>query len=130
MIGAALRDRARALPASRSIGTPDVTSPPISFEDSRRLTGASRHFAGCGAVLEAVEKQPHLLLSGLMTVPPASDDAEAARPYFEQLVDLQRAHGGASRLPELSMGMSHDMEVAVACGATCVRVGTALYGAR
>jgi pyridoxal phosphate enzyme (YggS family) len=83
-----------------------------------------------GAVLEAVEKRPSLTLSGLMTVPPASDDAEAARPFFEQLVELQRAHGGATRLPELSMGMSHDLEVAVACGATCVRVGTAIFGAR
>ncbi len=83
-----------------------------------------------GALLDAIDGQASLSLSGLMTVPPASEDPEAARPFFERLVELQRAHGGPARLPELSMGMSHDLEVAVSSGATCVRVGTAIFGAR
>ncbi len=131
------RAEQKTLPAARvwTLGSSHESAPdrlPVLVEVN--VSGEASK-SGCapselGAVLEAVEKQPRLLLSGLMTVPPASDDPEAARPYFEQLALLQQAHGGASRLPELSMGMSHDLEVAVACGATCVRVGTAIFGAR
>lgn len=81
-----------------------------------------------GEVLEAVEAQPSLALRGLMTMPP--HDLEAARRAFEALGSLRNLHGGKSRLPELSMGMSDDLEVAIACGATIVRVGTAIFGAR
>jgi PLP dependent protein len=80
-------------------------------------------------VMRALAGQPSLALRGLMTVPPA-DDLATARQVFETLVSLRNLHGGASVLPELSMGMSHDLEVAVACGATLVRVGTAIFGAR
>jgi len=83
-----------------------------------------------GAILEAVEREPCLALRGLMTVPPFTEDPNAARPHFERLVELQQTHGGGSRLPELSMGMSHDLEAAIAAGATQVRVGTALFGER
>ena len=83
-----------------------------------------------GAVLAAIDAQPALRAVGLMTVPPASDEASAARPFFRQLRELRDAHGGAARLPELSMGMSHDLEEAIAEGATVVRVGTAIFGAR
>jgi uncharacterized pyridoxal phosphate-containing UPF0001 family protein len=65
-----------------------------------------------------------------MTVPPHTDDPRGGAPYFEALVALREALGGAARLPELSMGMTHDLEVAVAAGATVVRVGSALFGAR
>ena len=82
------------------------------------------------AVLDAIEASSALRLRGLMTVPPASDDAEAAAPVFRALAALRDARGGVARLPELSMGMTHDLEVAVACGATMVRVGSALFGAR
>jgi len=61
-----------------------------------------------------------------MTVPPWSEDAEASRPYFARLREL----GGQYSLPELSMGMSNDLEVAIEEGATWVRVGTALFGRR
>ena len=54
----------------------------------------------------------------------------AARPHFDALRQLRDEHGGAQRLPELSMGMTHDLEHAVAAGATLVRVGTAIFGAR
>ena len=69
---------------------------------------------------------PKLRLLGLMTMPPWSDDPEVSRPYFRQLRDLALEHS----LPQLSMGMSHDLEAAIEEGATCVRVGTALFGKR
>ncbi len=65
-----------------------------------------------------------------MCVPPESDDPEHARPFFRSLRELRDRHGGAARLPELSMGMSADFEVAIAEGSTTVRVGTAIFGAR
>ena len=80
-------------------------------------------------VMRAVEAQPSLALRGLMTIPPV-DDLAAARRVFETLVSLRNLHGGPAVLPELSMGMTADLEVAVACGATLVRVGTAIFGAR
>jgi pyridoxal phosphate enzyme (YggS family) len=80
-------------------------------------------------VMQTLSEQPSLALRGLMTVPPASDQ-DAAKRVFETLVSLRNLHGGAAVLPELSMGMSHDLEIAVACGATLVRVGTAIFGAR
>jgi hypothetical protein len=82
------------------------------------------------AVLDALEACSHLRLLGLMTVPPFTDQAEDSRPYFEQLVALREQQGGPARLPELSMGMTLDLEVAIAAGATMVRVGTALFGER
>lgn len=84
--------------------------------------------ADLGEVLAAVEAQPALALCGLMTMPP--NDLEAARRVFEALVSLRNLHGGRARLPELSMGMSDDLEVAIACGATLVRVGSAIFGTR
>jgi hypothetical protein len=77
-------------------------------------------------LIEAVRACPHLKLLGLMTMPPWSDDPEPSRPYFRRLRELGERHG----LAQLSMGMSHDLEVAVEEGATCVRVGTALFGRR
>ena len=71
---------------------------------------------------------------GLMLLPPASEDLEQARPYFRQLRavrDRMLAQGvDGSMLNELSMGMSHDFEVAIEEGATLVRVGTAIFGGR
>ena len=78
------------------------------------------------AVKEFVESCGNLKLRGLMGMPPWSDDPEQARPYFRRLRQLAERHG----LAELSMGMSHDLEVAVEEGATLVRVGTAIFGKR
>ena len=69
-----------------------------------------------------------------MTVPPFTEDPEGARPYFRRLRELRdqlaaRNLQGVS-LAQLSMGMSHDFEVAVEEGSTCVRVGTAIFGER
>jgi hypothetical protein len=61
---------------------------------------------------------------GLMTMPPATDDPEASRPFFRELRELARRHG----LPELSMGTSQDYRVAAEEGATLVRVGSSLFG--
>ncbi len=78
------------------------------------------------ALVEAIRACPHLRLLGLMTMPPWSDDAEPSRPYFARLRALAEANG----LNQLSMGMSHDLEVAIEEGATMVRIGTALFGPR
>jgi PLP dependent protein len=83
-----------------------------------------------GELLAATERAPGVALRGLMVIPPESDDAEASRRWFRELVALRDRHGGAARLPELSMGMSHDYEIAVEEGATLVRVGTAIFGER
>jgi pyridoxal phosphate enzyme (YggS family) len=80
-------------------------------------------------VLAAVEAQPGLRLAGLMTMPPFGD-LGVAKGIFETLASLRNLHGGAARLPELSMGMTADLEVAIAAGATMVRVGTAIFGER
>jgi pyridoxal phosphate enzyme (YggS family) len=80
-------------------------------------------------VMTAIRAQPALALRGLMTVPPAGGVA-GARRVFDTLATLRNLHGGVAALPELSMGMSDDLEAAVACGATFVRVGTAIFGAR
>ncbi|MDX2268450.1 MAG: YggS family pyridoxal phosphate-dependent enzyme [Bryobacter sp.] len=77
-------------------------------------------------LVEAVRGMPKLRLRGLMTMPPWSEDAEVARPYFRRLRELAEGLG----LKELSMGMSNDLEVAVEEGSTMVRVGTALFGSR
>ena len=76
---------------------------------------------------------PHLRLTGLMGMPPRTPDPEAARPYFRALRHLAAdlaAQGLAPEPLELSMGMSRDFEIAIEEGATSVRVGTALFGAR
>ena len=84
-------------------------------------------------VVEAVLRLPHLDLRGLMSVPPYFEDAEKVRPFFRHLRDMRDAlHSslGGDVLPVLSMGMSHDFEVAIEEGATEIRVGTALFGER
>jgi hypothetical protein len=82
------------------------------------------------AVLDAIAKAPSLRAVGLMTMAPFFDEPELARPTFAALRALRDKLGGASALPELSMGMSHDFEVAIEEGATLVRVGTAIFGSR
>jgi len=83
-----------------------------------------------GEVLASIEREPWLSLAGLMTVPPLTDELDVARQCFDRLRALRDSHGGRERLPELSMGMSGDLEAAIAAGSTIVRVGTAIFGAR
>lgn len=83
------------------------------------------------ALLESMEPLECLIPSGLMTVPPWSDDAESARPYFRRLRELRDASlSRFPRLTQLSMGMSNDFPVAIEEGSTCVRIGTAIFGRR
>jgi len=77
-------------------------------------------------LIQAVRGCGNLRLLGLMTMPPWTEDPEASRPCFRRLRELAERHG----LRQLSMGMSHDLEAAIEEGATCVRVGTALFGKR
>jgi len=81
---------------------------------------------------ETIAALPHLDLHGLMTVPPYREDPEAVRPYFRKLRELRDGLSQrlGRRLVALSMGMSHDFEVAIEEGATEIRPGTALFGAR
>jgi len=84
------------------------------------------------AELEAVNALPHIEVRGLMTLAPWAPDPEKARPAFRRLRELKEECGCAlgAPLPELSMGMSGDFEVAIEEGATIIRVGTALFGSR
>ena len=86
------------------------------------------------AALPALDRLPSLDIRGLMTIPPPSPTAEGARPYFRRLRELAETLTGQSfgniNMEELSMGMSHDYQVAVEEGATYVRVGTLIFGAR
>lgn len=86
------------------------------------------------SLLQAAPRLEALTFQGLMTVPPFTDDPEGARPYFRRLRELRDATA-ARKLPAvamniLSMGMSHDFEVAIEEGSTSVRVGTAIFGER
>jgi PLP dependent protein len=115
-------------------GAPDGRRLPVLIEVRLDPKGKK---AGCDPeelprLAEGVLLMPHLELRGLMTVPPLLDDVEAVRPYFRRLREL-RDHLAVEiklPLPELSMGMSHDFEVAIEEGATQIRVGTAVFGAR
>ena len=83
-------------------------------------------------LITAAMAMPELSVQGLMCLPPFFDTAEESRPYFIKLRELREAlaRNTGLALPHLSMGMSHDFEVAVAEGATMVRVGTDIFGAR
>ena len=94
----------------------------LSGEDAK----AGADPAELPALIDAVRSLKNLRLLGLMTMPPWSDDAEPSRPYFRRLRELAAQFA----LPNLSMGMSHDFEVAIEEGATHIRVGTALFGKR
>ena len=96
----------------------------IKLSDEATKTGAQPE--QIAAILEAADRSSAFRVSGLMTIPPWSDDPEQSRPYFCRLAELARRYD----LPQLSMGMSGDFEVAIEEGATIVRVGTALFGPR
>jgi uncharacterized pyridoxal phosphate-containing UPF0001 family protein len=100
----------------------------VSIAGEAQKSGAApaevRALVGAALALTSVR------VVGLMCVPPHSEDPAAARPYFDALARLRDDCGGARLLPELSMGMTADFEHAIAAGATNVRVGTAIFGAR
>jgi len=83
------------------------------------------------ALAEAVSMLPHLRLRGLMTIPMREQDSARQRQPFHQLRSLfEQLNAGGFNLDTLSMGMSNDMEAAIAEGATLVRIGTAIFGPR
>jgi PLP dependent protein len=91
---------------------------------------------GIPALVESALDLPHLEIRGFMAIPPFFEDPERVRPYFRRLRELRDemrgrfVTGDSPLLRELSMGMSHDFEIAVEEGATQIRVGTALFGSR
>ena len=84
------------------------------------------------AEMASLLQLPRIEILGLMTIPPAAENAGEARPWFARLRELRDSleHEFAVRLPALSMGMSGDYEVAIEEGATHVRVGSAIFGDR
>jgi pyridoxal phosphate enzyme (YggS family) len=85
-------------------------------------------------LLQGIQKLQNLQVRGLMTIPPYTENPQDGRPYFRKLRELRDAIA-SRKLPRiqmdvLSMGMSHDFEVAIEEGSTCVRVGTAIFGER
>ncbi len=108
----------------------DVTGKPLEIMIEVKLS-EEQSKAGASpdeltALIASIRSCPHLHLTGLMTMPPWSDDPEETRPYFKRLAALAREHS----LDRLSMGMSHDLEAAIEEGATHIRIGTALFGPR
>jgi PLP dependent protein len=106
----------------------------IKVGEEESKTGIPASSPELETLLQAAPELEHLQVRGLMTVPPFTEDPEGARMYFRLLRDL-RDQIAARKLPRvqmdvLSMGMSHDFEVAIEEGSTCVRVGTAIFGAR
>jgi PLP dependent protein len=106
----------------------------INLGGEEAKSGVSPDTEELERILLGATQWKHLAIRGLMTVPPYTDDPKGARPFFRQLREIR--DGIAARaLPGipmgvLSMGMSHDFEVAIEEGSTCVRVGTSIFGER
>ena len=120
--------------AARTLGRKLAVLIEINVGGENAKSGVAPDSATLDELLLAAPRLEALMFRGLMTVPPFTDDPEGARPYFRKLREL-RDTIAARKLPaiamdQLSMGMSHDFEVAVEEGATCVRVGTAIFGER
>lgn len=106
----------------------------INVGGEEAKSGVAPGSAELEQILLAAPQWGNLVVRGLMTIPPFTEDPQGARPFFRQLREL-RDRIAARGLPSvsmdvLSMGMSHDFEVAIEEGSTCVRVGTAIFGER
>jgi pyridoxal phosphate enzyme (YggS family) len=120
--------------AARSLNKKLLVLIEINVGGETAKTGVAPDSRGLEELLLAAPRLEALEFRGLMTVPPFTDDPEDARPYFRKLREL-RDRIAARKLAGvgthiLSMGMSHDFEVAIEEGSTCIRVGTAIFGAR
>jgi pyridoxal phosphate enzyme (YggS family) len=104
----------------------------INVGGEEAKTGLASDSGELFALLDAQARLTNLTIRGCMTVPPFTEDPSGARGYFRKLRELRDMLRARSGLPlaELSMGMSHDFEVAIEEGSTCVRVGTAIFGSR
>ena len=102
----------------------------VHLSDETTKSGVSE--ADLPALAESVSTFPNLQLRGLMTIPPFIEQPESVRPFFRKLAELRDkvSRRIAKPLPILSMGMSHDFEIAIEEGATEIRPGTALFGVR
>ena len=96
----------------------------VKLHEERNKSGVDE--VGLPSFVAQFEGYKQLQLRGLMAIPPFFENVEQVRPYFGKLRDLAKRFS----LPELSMGMSHDFEVAIEEGATMVRIGSALFGER
>lgn len=126
-----LAERLDAAAAAQGRTLPVLLEIKLSEEEAKQ--GIAPNDPGLPLLLEALPGLRHLSMQGLMTVPPYLRDAEAVRPYFRRLRELRDRF--ASQHPRLSferlsMGMTHDYAVAIEEGATEIRLGTALFGAR
>jgi len=106
----------------------------VNVGEEAAKTGVAQDSPELETILAAAPRLEGLSLRGLMTVPPYTEDPNGARPFFRKLRAL-RDRIAERKLPAagmhvLSMGMSHDFEIAIEEGSTCVRVGTAIFGAR
>jgi pyridoxal phosphate enzyme (YggS family) len=106
----------------------------INIGDEEAKSGVAADSPEIDAILGRAPAWQHLHIRGLMTVPPYTDDPEGARPYFRRLRELRDRLAARQQpsvnLDVLSMGMSHDFEVAIEEGSSCVRIGTAIFGTR
>ena len=120
---------------SRQWGKLDSVCPVlIQVNISGETTKSGTTEAGAIQLVRECARLPHIRVLGLMTIPPFFDDPEAARPCFSELRRLSRTIAAEQiagiEMRELSMGMSGDFEAAIQEGATLVRIGTAIFGAR
>jgi PLP dependent protein len=127
-----LADRLNAAAAEGNKRLPVLLEINVGGEEAK--SGLTLDWTEVEPLLANAPRWPNLQLRGLMTVPPFTDDPEEARPYFQQLRELRDEIASrnfpAVVMDTLSMGMSHDFEIAIEEGSTCVRVGTAIFGTR
>jgi len=120
--------------AARSSGKRLPVLIEINVGGEAAKTGVAPDSPELESLLAAAPRLEYLEFRGLMSIPPFTEDPGAARPYFRQLRQLRDQIAGRMlplvRMDFLSMGMSHDFEVAIEEGSTCVRIGTAIFGAR
>jgi pyridoxal phosphate enzyme (YggS family) len=120
--------------AAESLGKTLAVLIEINVGGEEAKSGVAPDSSELELILQAAPRFNNLTIRGLMTVPPYTEDPKAARPYFQELRTI-RDRIAARKLPlisteHLSMGMSHDFEIAIEEGSTCVRVGTAIFGTR
>ena len=105
----------------------------VNVGEEESKFGVKPTLQDCMELAEASHQLPHVKLRGLMTSAPYYDDPEKTRPIFRRLRELRdkmNKQNDQLKLDVLSMGMTHDYEIAVEEGSTCVRVGTAIFGPR
>lgn len=128
-----LAERLNDAAKNRAEPLPVLLELKLSHEEAKTGLDPEADARGLAELLERLPDLPHVQVRGLMTVPPWSEDPEAARPYFarlRQLRDRLAAEHPHLDFSQLSMGMSGDFAVAIEEGSTCVRIGTALFGKR